>query len=385
MKSLINRYESKLKEQGLCDNDILIADADNAGFVTNKSHDRCSSLFKVLEKINGKTIIFSGARDPYRSIINYISKNADRICAEDSETRLLLSDIPIIDKFSVDAVVNSLGNRKCAIVRGEGLLVCGKEGVKEAFLVFSSVCFACYVKFFVDYYYSAKENKLNDEQKKIFNNAVKEYDKFGEENKNLSIKNAGPFKNEAKILDAMAEAGRLTIESRLVNSFFGNISVRSDDGLYITETGSALDDLDGHIVKCSLEDTPCAKASSELPAHREIYRKTKYNSILHGHPRFAVIMSMICDDLDCKFRGECYIKCPKERFINDIPIVPGEVGGGRYGLSNTVPNAINDKRGVIVYGHGIFTTGENKDFNKPFQNLLDIERMCFKTYILQVK
>ena len=92
---------------------------------------------------------------------------------------------------------------------------------------------------------------------------------------------------------------------------------------------------------------------------------------------------MDCLKKDCEQKGSCHIRCPFKRFINDIPIVPGEVGKGPYGLFKTVPEAIKNNRGVIVYGHGVFTTGKI-DFTEAFKNLYKIENECIKEYFNRV-
>lgn len=156
----------------------------------------------------------------------------------------------------------------------------------------------------------------------------------------------------------MDEAGKITVKSKLVDSYFGNISYLIDDIIYISQTGSSLDELDGYIDPCPIDNSSCAgiTASIELSAHKQIYLDTENRAILHGHPKFSVILSMDCDQRDiCKYKDQCHIKCPYKRFVNDIPIVPGEVGTGPYGLYKTMPPAIKGKRGVIVYGHGVFT------------------------------
>ena len=87
---------------------------------------------------------------------------------------------------------------------------------------------------------------------------------------------------------------------------------------------------------------------------------------------------MLCDDMKCANRGLCHINCSKGRFMQDVPIVPGEVGTGEKGLATTLPPALKG-RGAIVYGHGLFTTG-TKDFREAFLNLLDIEKKAFIQY-----
>ena len=168
----------------------------------------------------------------------------------------------------------------------------------------------------------------------------------------------------------------------MVDSFFGNISYFNDDTVYISQTGSSMDELEGCIDACPLDNSASTgiTASSELVAHRDIYLGSDCRAILHGHPKFSVIMSMLCFEKDCGNRGKCHIRCDKERFIKDIPIIPGEVGTGPRGLSNTLPPAMKGRRGAIVYGHGVFTTGR-ENFRDAFKNLADIESMCRNTYL----
>ena len=92
---------------------------------------------------------------------------------------------------------------------------------------------------------------------------------------------------------------------------------------------------------------------------------------------------MDCEHPACELNGECHRKCPRDREVCGIPVVPGEVGKGPYGLWKTVPDAIRGKPGVIVYGHGLFTTG-NTDFNTPFQQLIRIENECRREYVNRI-
>jgi ribulose-5-phosphate 4-epimerase/fuculose-1-phosphate aldolase len=90
-------------------------------------------------------------------------------------------------------------------------------------------------------------------------------------------------------------------------------------------------------------------------------------------------MSLFCEKHDCPNIDACNTKCVEQRYLGDIPIVPGESGTGKFAIVNTVPPALADSRGAIVYGHGVFTTGA-VDFNEPFGNLVDIESMARTGY-----
>ncbi len=116
------------------------------------------------------------------------------------------------------------------------------------------------------------------------------------------------------------------------------------DLLLVSQTGSALDELAGVIDACRFDDatTVGITASSELVAHRAIYDGGPARTILHGHPPFCVILSMDCPRLDCPGLGQCHRACSEQRGLTTdlgvfVPIVPGEVGTGRYGLCHTLP------------------------------------------------
>jgi ribulose-5-phosphate 4-epimerase/fuculose-1-phosphate aldolase len=123
-------------------------------------------------------------------------------------------------------------------------------------------------------------------------------------------------------------------------------------------------------------------ASSEVSTHRKVFEKTKSRAILHGHPKFSVIMSMYCNK-DCDSRDECHKACPEQRSLCETPIVPGEIGTGPAGIVNTVPRAFEMSDAVIVHGHGVFCIG-SKDFNEPIKKMMDIEECCKSEYFNRV-
>ncbi len=190
----------------------------------------------------------------------------------------------------------------------------------------------------------------------------------------------GPVRDEDTVIKMISEAGRAVVDCRLVDSFFGNISYIADNTLYISQTGSSLDELESCIDAVPIDGSSSVgiTASSELSAHKQIYLKTGDHAILHAHPKFSVVMSMHCLEEMCA-RDICHRSCKRRREISGIPIVPGEIGRGSSGLMHTVPSAMKESGGVLVYGHGVFTSGK-KDFREPFQRLLDIETKCREEY-----
>ena len=97
----------------------------------------------------------------------------------------------------------------------------------------------------------------------------------------------------------ISKFGKKMVEQGLVSSHFGNISVRIGDDMFITRSGSMLDELsEDDVIKVPVhkESTLDLVASSETIAHREIYKKTSALAIMHGHSPFAVVLSLIEKD-----------------------------------------------------------------------------------------
>ena len=361
----------------------------DADVIWNRDDRLRPVLEEIFARLNINALLFSEPAEPYRSIIDYLAARSDgAIEPRDTETRTFFHSLPVVRDFTPEAVAEALRRRKSAIVPGYGIVTFGTVSPEQAFITYSSVCFSCFVKFFSDYLTERKRGGLNGEQESVFERAAAlvETSLYPEPDLTESPLADGPFASEGDALDAIEACGLKTVRHRLVDSYFGNISYLLDETLYISQTSSSLDELRGAIDPCKLDGSSCAgiTASSELTAHREIVLGTENRAVLHGHPKFPVILSMDCSRAACAHADACHKTCPEERFVADIPIVPGEVGTGPFGLCNTVPPAMKNRRGVIVYGHGVFTVGVN-DFREAFHNLSEIEKLCRKEYFERVK
>ncbi|MDZ7831318.1 MAG: class II aldolase/adducin family protein [Desulfobacterales bacterium] len=337
-------------------------------------------LSPLLNGSSIRSLIKARPSEPYLSIIDYLVQTSQgTIYPRDCETRLFLHDLPVAEATDPAHLAELLKSRKAVILPGGEILAASPDELTKAYVTLSSVCFACFVKFFSDLRTARKTGKIKQTDREMLANVRRLLDPLPAFAGALK---KGPFDSEETILAAICEAGRQVVDLRLVDSCFGNISYRSGDQLYISQSGTFLDSLEGGLTRCATDDPAHApkNASSELPAHLGIIRQTGCRAILHGHPRFSVILSMDCDVRDCPYRGKCHRFCPYERkACGDIPIVSGEVGGGEYGLCHTVPSAICEAPGVIVYGHGVFTC-DDTDFNGALAKLIDIERRCCLEY-----
>ena len=383
MKNLFEHFENQLVRGGLVESGEPVMGFLDADLLWNRENSDCDVLEKVFDVISINSILFSQPAEPYKTIIDYLAETSGGIIyPEDCETRTFLHDLPVADGFEPHKIIPALKQRKSVIIPEKGIVTYGSVSLEQAFVTFSSVCFASFVKFFSDYLAAVRNNTVSEEMQAAYDNVIPF---FPEDQIFENDLMDGPLDSEEKIHIAMDEAGKRTVTHQLVDSYFGNISFRKGETLYISQTGSSLDQLPGFIDPCPLDGTSCSSitASSELVAHVEIVKRTGHNAILHGHPKFCVILSMDCPKHDCSNRGECHLKCSSEREVCNIPIVPGEVGTGTYGLCNTVPPAIMDKPGAIVFGHGLFTTAQN-DFNTAFKHLLEIENECRREYFRRV-
>ncbi len=389
MDRLISKYSEKLVTSGLCfkDEPVFGTFDDEINWSSGRAEIRI--LDAVLRELGAASVLFSPVDEPYRSITDFLAINALKgegyIRPGDTETRTFLHDIPAVSGFEADRITGALKKRKGVIIPGRGIVTYGMVSPEQAFVTFSSICFSCYVKFMTDYYYHRKNIlTMGGETEPIYRKAVSCYEKSLSGIKPQPAIKA-PFTSHEEVIAAIAETGKLTVDSGMVDSFFGNISLKYKDRIYISQTGSSLDDLNGYIDPCPLDNstTNAITASSEFSAHKGIYMRTDKRAILHGHPKYSVITSMLCDKTGCENRGMCHIKCGSSRTIEDIPVVTGEIGTGPLGISNTLPPAMTG-RGAIVYGHGLFTTGA-EDFTDAYSSLVDIEKMCFRKYVEQVE
>ncbi|MDA8125412.1 MAG: class II aldolase/adducin family protein [Deltaproteobacteria bacterium] len=384
MDALIEKYAEKLVAAGYAEKGAPLWGAVDAEILWNREDPARPILEALFRGLSIQSLLFCRPAEPYRTVIAYLADQAEEaIFPMDTETRTFFHDLPVVRSFEAEALLAALKERKCVIVPGRGVVTFGTVSPEQAFITFCSVCFACFVKFFADYLADFRHGRVTEDQETAFRRAVAHLDPAGEPPPPLRT---GPFSTEDEVLSAMEEAGRATVAYRLVDSYFGNLSYLFGKILYISQTGSSLDELAGCIDAVPLDGSSCAgiTASSELSAHRQIVLYTGRHCVLHGHPRFSVVLSLDCDRRDCPERGFCHIRCSEARAAGGTPIVPGEVGTGRYGLCRTVPPVLQEQDGVIVYGHGVFTAGD-KDFNGAFARLFEIETACRAEYFRRIR
>jgi ribulose-5-phosphate 4-epimerase/fuculose-1-phosphate aldolase len=315
-------------------------------------------------------------------LIERSAGDESRIYPKDSEVKTFLHDIPFIRRGAVagtgeglaKAISAILRERKGLIIQGVGFVATGTVTLEQAYITYSSMFHATFIKYLLDLVeYGVKVPGEREELERFRGEWLKAIDV-----ERLSFR-SGPISSQVEILDEICAVGRYTVESGLVDSFFGNISLYSDGAIFISQTGASLDELEGLIDPVPVDNSSTfgITASSELPVHRRIYDISDFTTVLHGHPKFAVVMSMFCGRRTACNITDCGRSCPETRFFEDVPIVPGEIGAG--GVAKTVPPVVKECGRALVYGHGLFCAG-GRDFKQAFDDLARIENLSRTRY-----
>jgi len=146
--------------------------------------------------------------------------------------------------------------------------------------------------------------------------------------------------------------GKRLFTEHLIGGNFGNISARKgDEGFFIKRTGSYLD-VTGKLVFVPLQGDAPNDASSEYRVHREVYRKTNHEAIVHAHPPCTIAASLVMDEVVPE-DSEGVMLCPK------IPVVQGIPGSQE--IAENVTRALSSSKVVIARGHGTFAAGKSLD------------------------
>ncbi len=380
----VRKYLAKLAKDGSADASKIAVLAKDDRLLGEGCDELLSLGSALIEQLNIMSLVV--AQPPLPLIDVLLARtpaSAAEIVPQDTETRTFLHDIPVIrrNQFSpanLQLIVALLGQRKGILVEGVGIVATGSVTVEQAYINYSSVFHALFVKLMLSLLTDPQiptEVELQLLQplwRQLEADIPYDCD-------DLQV---GPLCEREAILAAMDEVGKRTVALKLVDSFFGNISCFLDDSLYISQTGASLDELPGCIdlVPNDNSSTAGITASSELIAHRAIYERGKTSVILHGHPKFSVILSLFCQETDCKVT-DCWKNCDKVRYLNRTPVVAGEVGAG--GLARRVPPVI-DGGIAVVYGHGVFAAGEI-DFRVPLRGMIELENWCRNEYLRRLR
>jgi L-fuculose-phosphate aldolase len=150
------------------------------------------------------------------------------------------------------------------------------------------------------------------------------------------------------------EIGRDLFVRGLISSHAGNISVRMGRRISITRRGSMLGRIkEGDLVDVDLHepDSHILRASSEIVVHRAIYTNTSALAVVHAHPPYATLLSMVSDELVPVDSEGSYL-------FKKVPVVSVEKTVGSQESAQLVSEALKDYKIVMLRGHGSFARGD---------------------------
>ena len=379
MQDHLEKYAAKLRrDRSIAPEGAALA-AKDVEIIGTGPDELAALACGVLSRLNCLALVAARPSLPFVDLlISRMAPGEEAIIPRDTETRTFLHDIPVLRRAELGndpaaAIAHHLGSRKGVVVEGVGIVANGALTVEQAYINYSSVFHSTFVKYLEDLLLEGYRLPGEREAMAAFRSEwLQPLTDAG-----LSFR-SGPLGSDEEILDELVTVGRYTVERGLVDSFFGNISCRSGDTVWISQTAASLDELAGCIdpVPFGNSSTAGITASSELAAHRRIYETCDAAVILHGHPKFSVVMSMLCDDQGCGV-ADCWRDCPKVRYLDDTPVVAGEIGAG--GLAKRVPPVIGGPGKAVVYGHGVFTLGSS-GFAEAFRAMVEVENWCRAEY-----
>jgi len=372
MQTQLERYTQRLIDEQCAKPGKIAICSQNDRICRFGNQDFVKLGQQIIQELDCASVIVAEPLHPFPFLLLFRAPpGLAALVPRDSESRSSLHDIPLIRHCQnptdfLSKICTALRKRKGCIVENIGLISHGSLTVEQSYIAWSSLLHATTIKYFEDLLTTGPQ--LFEEKQVIIqyrNSYLKPFDTA-----------SFPFlprlpDHSQTIISEMSLAGQATVQLGLVDSFFGNISCVSANTLYISETSARLDELQCQIDPVPFDGSSTAgiTASSELPAHRAIICATGCKAILHGHPRFSVVMSFFAvpgtsDDV-CR--------------IDSIPVVDGE--GGVGGLAESLPRAFNLTGGkaVIVRGHGVFTIS-NTDFGEALAELAIVEQHCRDTY-----
>jgi ribulose-5-phosphate 4-epimerase/fuculose-1-phosphate aldolase len=379
MKDQIEKYTGKLiADRSAAPKAIAFAAQDDT-LITSGAPELAELAGATLSRLNSLALVAARPSLPFADFLVARAPAGDTaIVPQDTETRTFLHDIPFLRQKDLPqdpapVIAKLLGNRKGVIVEGVGIVAVGAITVEQAFINYSSVFHSTFVKYLQDV---LSDGFLLPGEREAFQAFRSDWLRPLSADGLAFRSSLSEIKDE--ILAEIETVGRYTVERGLVDSFFGNISARAGELIYISQTAASLDELKGCIdpVPTDNSSTTGITASSELLAHRKIFEQTGARVILHGHPKFSVVMSMLCETRDCPVQ-DCWKDCPHVRLLGGTPVVAGEIGAG--GLAKRVPPVIGDTGSAIVYGHGVFTLGR-EGFGEAFAAMVDVENFCREEY-----
>lgn len=179
--------------------------------------------------------------------------------------------------------------------------------------------------------------------------------------------------SESDLRVALAQVGKLVYERRLTYGSGGNISVRCEDSMLITPSGTCKGLLrPDEMVRVELEGGVYSgprRPSMETPFHRAIYNSRKdVGGIIHSHPLSCTVLALAGIQLRPTVTPEGILVLGTK-----VPMVPYSTPGSDE-LAQAVVNAVRDADACLLRKHGSLAVG--KDLMEAFNRMETLEYLA---------
>lgn len=151
----------------------------------------------------------------------------------------------------------------------------------------------------------------------------------------------------------------------------GNVSVRHDNGFYITPTGLAYASLspdDIPLMQMDGSHSGLRKPSSEWRFHRDLYAaRPEIGAVVHAHSPFAVTLACLRREIPpfhymiARFGGDT-IRCADYALF------------GTQALSDAALLAMQGRKGCLLANHGLLVAGRN--LSEALALAVELEELC---------
>ncbi|MGE5223416.1 MAG: aldolase [Omnitrophica WOR_2 bacterium] len=175
---------------------------------------------------------------------------------------------------------------------------------------------------------------------------------------------------DQRLYEQFRDIGRDIFVSGLTSSHGGNMSARVGDRIIIKRRGAQLgrlkmeDFVETHLYK---KDSGIVRASTELIVHRAIYLKTSALAVIHTHPRTAIALSLSRENIIPIDNEGSYL-------LHKIPVVAVEYASGSPEMAETVADALQGYKVIMLRGHGCFAVGQTLE--EAFHWVSTLEEVC---------
>lgn len=158
----------------------------------------------------------------------------------------------------------------------------------------------------------------------------------------------------SEIWKEISKYGKKLYDKGYMVSHSGNLSVRVGDKMYIKRRGAAADEIGPEdVLEVDLfeEDSSIILSSTETMVHRAIYLNTSALAVIHAHPPYSIVCSLLFDEIIPMDAEGDYV-------LRKIPVIVVEEVSGSKELEEKVSEALKHYKGIVVRGHGTFAAAK---------------------------